>query len=686
MPDIRACIRQGQEFVPGGGTGGGLAANPNAGEFVPGGQQGLPDFVPEFVPGNMGGGGGGGGGGREFVPGQEFIPGGYSDEGSLMQAVPDDDGEGGFHDGDGDQYGEGDYADDGYGEDSEGWMALAAAAVGTGVPHPKNAVMYTAFDPGEELVWTGSASGRLASHLLDTDDDDDEPDHGEEERQGLTSLRAVTQVRAFTTPIQQIIPINDGVLALGKSALRIYTRGGIPLATLKAAEDAGGLVCMDVVAQANAVVCGGTNPVLTSMDLISGTVTRGFEHGRPGLSCVKSAGRYVTCASLDGHVSLHDPRSLGMVHTLSAHAGPVTSLDIREHQLVTCGMNVFRGQAAAEPTIKVFDLRRQPRPLAQIPFFPAPVLIKYNPKFSSTLCCATSAGALQMCDVGGLFAMPDAYQVAESVTAMDVSATGELVVFGDEVGGLYVWADAAAMSSNARSGMGEKVTVNQPGTSMQTSLPSRRPPLCEGGRWGEDTPLSNAPMPQAYASSLLSDWPPMVVGKTSVPQVIDESVLKAMKTTDMVGYLPNPGFKRGQTHKGLAWLRKVQSGEQGSDDEGGEDKKADVEGKRKKWKHIVSHYQLQEIKLGKLGIEDFDFGKYNGTNVGGLENMIPNSYVNAWIHTMLFIWPLRSRVLSYLSAKEVSLTDELGFIFHMLLSSRGQCCQASDGTPRLHRV
>jgi hypothetical protein len=32
------------------------------------------------------------------------------------------------------------------------------------------------------------------------------------------------------------------------------------------------------------------------------------------------------------------------------------------------------------------------------------------------------------------------------------------------------------------------------------------------------------------------------------------------------------------------------------------------------------------------------------------------SYTNAWIHTMLFNWPLRTRVLNYLSAKEVSLT------------------------------
>ncbi len=37
----------------------------------------------------------------------------------------------------------------------------------------------------------------------------------------------------------------------------------------------------------------------------------------------------------------------------------------------------------------------------------------------------------------------------------------------------------------------------------------------------------------------------------------------------------------------------------------------------------------------------------------GLENMIPNSYVNAWIHTAFFILPLRAHMLNQLSSKEV---------------------------------
>lgn len=43
----------------------------------------------------------------------------------------------------------------------------------------------------------------------------------------------------------------------------------------------------------------------------------------------------------------------------------------------------------------------------------------------------------------------------------------------------------------------------------------------------------------------------------------------------------------------------------------------------------------------------------------GLENMIPNSYVNAWIHTAFFITPLRAHMLNQLSSKEARPRDPL---------------------------
>jgi PAB-dependent poly(A)-specific ribonuclease subunit 2 len=310
---------------------------------------------------------------------------------------------------------------------------------------------------------------------------------------------------------------------------------------------------------------------------------------------------------------------------------------------------------------------------------------------------------MQMADVGGLFSMPGCYQVAESITAMDVSSSGELVAFGDHQGALYLWADKGAMdravaanktSVSDSSDSSPPLSVNPNGISMQTSIPERQAPPPPASRWADDTCLSAAPFPHpsTHLAPLLSDWPPMAIGPARAPLIIEKTdpFVASVTGKDFVGYAGNPGFKRGQTHKGLSWLRKVQNpswgkttdGETGmrsgeGEGDGAESSKAKTL-KKQRWREIANDYQLQEIKLGKLGIEDFPFAKFNKTAFGGLENTIPNSYINAWIHTMLFNAPLRTRVLCYLSAKEVSLTDELGFLFHMLVNSRGQCCQATN--------
>ena len=242
-------------------------------------------------------------------------------------------------------------------------------------------------------------------------------------------------------------------------------------------------------------------------------------------------------------------------------------------------------------------------------------------------------------------------------------------------------ADKAAQETKAISDT--PISVNPPGISSQPTIPGRRPPSL-GEVWTDETSLGAAPLLPSHDGQLLSDWPAMAIPPEKAPQLIDSAFMATVTGKDFVGYAPNPGFKRGQSYKGLVWLKRGDTSQLPGDEKGSE---MGVEGttatekafrKAGKWAVIDSDYKLQEIKLGKLGIEDFPFHKYNQTQIGGLENTIPNSYANAWLSTMLFNIPLRTRVLNYLSAKEVCLTDELGFLFHMLVSSRGQCCQATN--------
>jgi hypothetical protein len=608
-------FRPGQEFVPGGGMAVYNAyADENGGMGM--GMSGAA-LAPNFVPQQMGG-------AREFVPGHQFIPDADPDgEESMMQPILDEDDnnagdygydENGEYVGDGGEYAtDPDYAAQG---EEDSWSEFAATVLGDGTSD--DAVTYAVFDPGEELVWSGSTSGKLASHWVSYEDNlkDDEapPLHP------VPQLRLVTQVRAFKPgcPVRGVLALQDAVLALGDTAVRAYTRGGLPMAYMPALDEAQDLLCMEVVAQTQGLVCGGRSCVLTSIDLPTCQASRGYtfeNHNFPGVVSIKSASRFLACAGLDGQVSLHDPRSLRLVHTVLGHTGPVTGLDLRQHLMVTCGMNVFRGRFQAEPTIKVFDLRRHMGPLAQIPIYPpmgCPVLLKYNPKFSSTLHTACNDGSFIMCDVGGCFIMPGEYPVAETISAMDVSTSGELIVFGDDVGGLYLWGDKHAMV--AKGDHGEPVTVNGVGISAETAIPSRRPPSLADS-WTEDKPLSEVPMPP-IESALMSDWPGMPLLPNLPAQILDDAFMASVTYQkrptesggkDFVGYASNPGFKRGQTHKGIPWLRRLLKGDK-SDEEspegggGGGIRPSEKRTVRKWMLSIDRNYRLQEIKLGKLGI------------------------------------------------------------------------------------
>ena len=59
-------------------------------------------------------------------------------------------------------------------------------------------------------------------------------------------------------------------------------------------------------------------------------------------------------------------------------------------------------------------------------------------------------------------------------------------------------------------------------------------------------------------------------------------------------------------------------------------------------------------------------GKYNNTKYAGLENMLDNSYINSLVICFYFLKPLHNSFLGHLSPLDPCLTDELGFVFHML--------------------
>jgi len=170
-----------------------------------------------------------------------------------------------------------------------------------------------------------------------------------------------------------------------------------------------------------------------------------------GTAVLKSSGRFLQCGGLNGEVVLRDPSSLKVLHTLPAHNGPVTGLDCKGELLVSCGISVFRGEYATDTSLKIFDVRMMPRPLASIPFPIGAQMIKYSPKFSSTLFGASSQ-SFQLCDVASMVSLPPVYPFSSAeTTALDISNSGEMMVTGDMNGIVSVWADSPSAIVNPQS-------------------------------------------------------------------------------------------------------------------------------------------------------------------------------------------------------------------------------------------
>ena len=198
-----------------------------------------------------------------------------------------------------------------------------------------------------------------------------------------------------------------------------------------------------------------------------------------------------------------------------------------------------------------------------------------------------------------------------------------------------------------------------------------------------------------YQSPLLSKWPANVqfpVGKENTP--IPQEILKNVKMVDFVGYAPNTHtFKRNQYSftKYQPKEPKFRS-EQEREIILGESKKSvgtDSQDQITMDAGIPHYYRKAEIKYSKFGVEDFDFGFYNKTKFGGLENDIQNSYCNSMIQLMFFIWPLREFARGHIRSvclREPCLMCELGFIFRILESSKGVNCQASNFLRALSQI
>ncbi|KAL1923050.1 uncharacterized protein VTP21DRAFT_9426 [Calcarisporiella thermophila] len=525
---------------------------------------------------------------------------------------------------------------------------------------PLSPISAIAFDPYQELVWTGNDQGHIGSY------------YG-------TNLQKYTNFKGHDEQVRQLCVIDRGLISLSPKRVRLTHRRGIVKWALSS-DDTKDLHCFTQSSHTNSeIIVGGQQDHMLTVNLHRGIVTKKIDSGDPLV--VMRQSRLLCCGSATGNVILRDPRSLKIEHRVQAHTGALSDLGVMGNYLLTCGFSHRQDTLIIDPLVKIYDLRTM-RTLAPLPFPSGPCFLAMHPRLSATVFIVSQTGQFQMCDVGNPSASLKFYQLPTTsyITAMDISSSGELLTFGDAGSFVHLW----KVSDDAKPN----------NFSSPLELPEPVPPR-PNTHVGEDSPFSLIGLPY-YRDPLLSTFPPNItfeVGKAA-PE-IDSQVLAHMKTIDFVGYAPNPGTHRrnqvptksnaSQSRMEVPKFRSEQAKELYFGNSGASadplffDEVAgptDVSGLT-----MPKYYRRVEIKYSRFGIEDFDFGFYNKTAYGGLETHIANSYCNGLLQLLFFTPALREVTKWHIATpcpKENCLTCELGFLFRMLEDSRGQNCQATN--------
>ncbi|CAG8702572.1 16980_t:CDS:10, partial [Dentiscutata erythropus] len=498
-----------------------------------------------------------------------------------------------------------------------------------------------AFDPYQELLWTGNDKGRVISHFGD-------------------NLQRYTSFRSHLSQVRQLLVSDSGVISLSPDSIRMTNRRGLVRWTMSN-EDTTNLHCMAYTTIPNSeILAAGKQHNMLVINVARGSVVKKVESDNEIVVMRKS--RLVCCGATSGEVILRDPNTFRVEHRIRAHTGTISDIDTSGNLLLTCGYSVRHGSLIIDPLVKLFDIRVM-RPLAPISFYSGPSFIRMHPKLSTTVFVVSRTGQFHVCDVGNTSDV-HFYQAntASYINAFDLSTSGEMLAFGDGASIIHLWGDRKSSKINAYSN--------------NIELPAVAPPT-----------------PNIFVEPLLSVWPSnMMFEVGNPPPKIDPDIINNMKMIDFVGYAPNPGNKK--RNQVVRWSRKkhkagtpkfhsekereLQSGKESKEPTTLFDDEAELGaiGTR-----MPKYYKRVEIKYSRFGIDDFDFEFYNKTRYAGLETHITNSYCNSLLQVLFFTPALCLITKSHIGSscsKENCLCCELGFLFRMLEDAVGRNCQASN--------
>jgi len=503
------------------------------------------------------------------------------------------------------------------------------------------------FDSSEELLWMGNTNGHVTSY------------YG-------PHLQKYTSFQVHQNEgVRYLYSFDRGILALSQTSLRCQLRRGIPLFT-HTSQHMSEMQCMLQIPQRpNQLLMGGIQEKLISLDIDKVKEIQVIDTGGD-CAVLRYNNRFVGCGETSGKITLRDPHNMTICHSLDTHSGTLSDFDMNGHHLVTCGFARRHGNMQAiDRFLMVYDLRIL-RSVNPIQCLVEPCQLRFLTTMSKIV-VMSSNGQVQLVDTADMGSENlDIFQVETGgamALSFDVSPSNQSLAFGD---------DHSSISLFSNAGNTEPSFNIYP---RETEFPH---PLPSFPHMSIDDPhaiYSSIPLPHlppGETQYVSDNWPARFAREIYRPiPEIDPQILKAMKMVGTIGYAPNLGNKKRNV---------IQYNLNRHSDKESENRRQNqsVDENSAYKSSVPKRYKKHDIKLGKMGADDFDFDNFNKTSFCGLEASLPNSYCNAMLQVLYFTEKLRIILLNHNCARESCLACELSFLFHMLDTGQGMPCQPAN--------